>query len=168
MPEAIKGLDQLIKNMASLPDKLKGDAFVAGTRNAANVFAKAAKARCPYGKGIDTASQNRIKTKKKRIHLRDTIKTTRRYAKAGHIEYIVHAGKGLRYGHLVEFGSAPHTITSKHSGLYFSGRVIMSVRHRGSRAKPFMRPAFDNSTTQAIAKFGVATQKRIDKLRFKV
>ena len=168
MTEAIKGLNQLLKNMADLPDRLKGDAFIAGTRSAAAVIAREARRLVPVGRGQDTANTG-VKSKKKRIHLRDTIKVRKSYAKYGKINYQVHAGKGLRYAHLVEFGSAPHSIAPRlKKAMILLGRFSSSANHPGSKARPFMRPALDNKYRQAIDKFGQATDKAIKKLRFKL
>lgn len=59
--------------------------------------------------------------------------------------------------HLVEFGTAPHTIKGKH--------------HPGARPKPFMRPAFEQNKEQAVEifgrEFGPAVEKQAAKLAAK-
>jgi HK97 gp10 family phage protein len=48
------------------------------------------------------------------------------------------------HGHLIEYGTAPHTIKPVDAkGLSFLGGVYSGARHPGTAAQPFMRPAFD-------------------------
>lgn len=50
-----------------------------------------------------------------------------------------------KYGHLVEFGTAPHKIVPKNAkALLFKGLLRASVEHPGAQAKPFLRPAYDS------------------------
>lgn len=48
----------------------------------------------------------------------------------------------VRYAHLLEFGTAPH---------YQPGRGVV---HPGSRAKPFLTPAFHETKGEVVKRFG--------------
>lgn len=59
-------------------------------------------------------------------------------------------GVGASYGAGVEFGTKPHTITptNKKALAFVShgfGWIVKSVNHPGTRPKPFLTPAFENS-----------------------
>lgn len=60
-------------------------------------------------------------------------------------------GKRRSVAHLVEFGTAPH---------YQPGRGIM---HPGARAKPFLRPAFEDKKHEVIQTFGEEIWREIEK-----
>jgi HK97 gp10 family phage protein len=64
-------------------------------------------------------------------------------------------GKGRFYVHLVEFGSAPHTIKSKNKRVLSNGTEVFGkvVKHPGTAAKPFMRPALDENADAIIKHF---------------
>ena len=53
--------------------------------------------------------------------------------------------KKVHHGHLVEFGTKPHKIIIKLA----NGKTII-VNHPGSKAQPFMRPAFDGKGNEAV------------------
>lgn len=65
----------------------------------------------------------------------------------------------VRYAHLLEFGTAPH---------YQPGR---GVTHPGSRAEPFLTPAYDSTKEQVVKRFGdrigPEMEKRAAKIRTK-
>ena len=73
-------------------------------------------------------------------HLRMKIAT-----QVGNMEVTVHTSN-VKYARLVEEGTRPHIIRAKNKkALYWEGakHPIKSVRHPGSRAKPFLIPAFE-------------------------
>lgn len=62
-----------------------------------------------------------------------------------------------KYAHLVEFGTSAHIIRPKNrKALAFDGTVVKVVRHRGTAARPFLRPAFDHNKRKAI---GIVTAR---------
>lgn len=68
------------------------------------------------------------------------------------------------YGHLVEFGSKPHTIRAK------KGKAVMTpegpraqVQHPGTAPHPFMRPAYDEKSGEAVAVVGATARQLIEK-----
>ena len=73
-------------------------------------------------------------------HLRRNIAT-----QVGNMEVAVHTSN-IKYARGVEEGTRPHTIRAKNKkALYWKGvkHPVKSVRHPGSRAKPFLIPAFE-------------------------
>ena len=73
-------------------------------------------------------------------HLRRGITT-----KIGNMEVIVHTSN-IKYARGVEFGTRPHLIKPKNKkALYWKGasHPVKSVRHPGSKAKPYLIPAFE-------------------------
>ena len=76
----------------------------------------------------------------KTVHLRRGITTD-----VGNMEVTVHTSN-IKYARGVEEGTRPHTIRAKNKkALYWKGakHPVKSVRHPGSRAKPFLIPAFE-------------------------
>ena len=73
-------------------------------------------------------------------HLRRGITTD-----IGNMEVTVHTSN-IKYARGVEEGTRPHTIRAKNKkALYWKGakHPVKSVRHPGSKAKPFLIPAFE-------------------------
>ena len=73
-------------------------------------------------------------------HLRRGITTN-----VGNMEVTVHTSN-IKYARLVEEGTRPHTIRAKNKkALYWKGakHPVKSVRHPGSKAKPYLIPAFE-------------------------
>ena len=73
-------------------------------------------------------------------HLRRGITTN-----VGNMEATVHTSN-IKYARGVEEGTRPHIIRAKNKkALYWKGakHPVKSVRHPGSRAKPFLIPAFE-------------------------
>ena len=73
-------------------------------------------------------------------HLRRGITTN-----VGNMEATVHTSN-IKYARGVEYGTKPHVIKAKNKkALYWKGakHPVKSVRHPGSRAKPFLIPAFE-------------------------
>ena len=73
-------------------------------------------------------------------HLRRGITTD-----VGNMEVTVHTSN-IKYARGVEEGTRPHTIRAKNKkALYWKGakHPVKSFRHPGSRAKPFLIPAFE-------------------------
>lgn len=121
--------------------------------------------------------------------LRDSIRVTSGVKKAGRVFAHVVAG-GLKrgqawYAHLVEFGTRPHYILADRGsgrdprslntinrairkGMLKIGQVFRkAVVHPGAKAKPFMRPAFDNKAQAAVEAISEFIRARLEKFRAK-
>ena len=73
-------------------------------------------------------------------HLRRGITT-----KIGDMEVTVHTSN-IKYAPMVEYGTKAHIIKAKNKkALYWKGasHPVKSVRHPGSKAKPYLIPAFE-------------------------
>ena len=80
-------------------------------------------------------------------HLRRGITT-----KIGDMEVIVHTSN-IKYARGVEFGTRPHLIKPKNKkALYWKGakHPVKSVNHPGSKAKPYLIPAFESEKDNLI------------------
>ena len=82
-------------------------------------------------------------------HLRRSIST-----KMGDMEATIHTSN-LKYAPMVEFGTRPHIIRAKNKkALYWKGakHPVKKVNHPGSKAKPYLIPAFEKEKDQFLEK----------------
>ena len=160
----VVGLSELKRQMQALPAKVEGNIMRSALTAALKVIQKEALANVPQKSG---ALRNSIK-----------IKFDRKSAKRGFVQVDLTAGDSKAYyAHMVEYGTAsfytgkgstigkPYTIVSKNKGgsLIFGGQSYRSVTHKGSKPKPFMRPAVDSSTGQALKVMSEYIGKRLPK-----
>lgn len=150
----INGLSELYKQLQELPAKIESNVMRGALRSGAAVFKTEAQRLVP----VDTG------------RLRDSIRVSVRLRR-GRVEASIKAGgrtskKVVRkmdngrlrvvyenpwYAHLVEFGTASHTIKPKGKrGLWTGSGWSQKVDHPGARRQPFMRPAFDGRHQAAI------------------
>ncbi len=158
----VKGLKELEQTLKRLPDELAIKALASAAFAGAAVVRDEAKRLCP----VDSGNLRRsIRIKRKR--------SLRQNAAA--VIYQVGPGRSGKkdgkysvngyYGHLVEFGTAPHIIratkgkklelrpnarSSKGAAKRWINTYSDIVKHPGASARPFLRPAFDNSTDRVI------------------
>ena len=82
-------------------------------------------------------------------HLKRSIST-----KMGDMEATIHTSN-LKYAPMVEFGTRPHIIRAKNKkALYWKGAThpVKQVNHPGSKAKPYLIPAFEKEKDQFLEK----------------
>ena len=82
-------------------------------------------------------------------HLRRSISTN-----MGDMEATIHTSN-LKYAPMVEFGTRPHIIRAKNKkALYWKGAAhpVKQVNHPGSKAKPYLIPAFEKEKEQFLEK----------------
>lgn len=149
----IEGMAELHKLLQGLPAKVEGNVMRGALRAGQKVFMEAAKAAVPVDKGA----------------LRDSIKISFRARSQKHGVVRMHlqaGGKTAWYAHIIEYGTAsyytgkgrtvgkPYTIKpkegSKVGALFFGGVMREAVQHPGIKPRPFMRPAVDGYSQQAI------------------
>lgn len=147
----IKGGRELAKALQELPIKIEKNIMRSALRAGANVIKNEAKANVPVDSG-DLKSSIKVSTNSRR----------------GNVTAKVRAGnKKVWYTHFVEFGTAARIIkpkgriTAKKGKLKFNDVYVDLVNHPGSRAKPFMRPAFDSKSNEAIVATGKKIKKRL-------
>lgn len=164
----IIGLKQLTDNLKKIGKVAEGDAAITMTRAGAGVFKKAAKEKVP----VDTG-----KLKKNII--------VKQISKAPHILYVTtirpykkgkgeKKGTGVRYAHLVEFGTKTHPEPKKGKKakgpmlIAKGGKLFWNVHHPGVEPHPFMRPAFDENVERALARMSKVYDRRIQKWQTKI
>ena len=143
----IKGGQELFAMLQTLPVKLEKNILRGAMRAGAKVIATEAKNNAPVKSG-ELLGSIKIGTKSKKGQVIASVKV---------------GNKKVWYSHFIEFGTAAHTITAKKGALSFGGFVGKSVEHTGIRAKPFMRPALDAKSNQAIQEAGNYIAKRLTK-----
>ena len=88
-------------------------------------------------------------------HLRRSIST-----KIGDMEATIHTSN-LKYAPMVEFGTRPHIIRAKNKkALYWKGAThpVKQVNHPGSKAKPYLIPAFEKEVPYFVEKLKEAVE----------
>jgi HK97 gp10 family phage protein len=142
----IKGGKELQEFLNTLPAKIERNIMRAALRAGAKVIADEAKLNVPVKDG-DLRASIRVSTR----------------AKRGQVTASVKAGSQKAwYWRFVEFGTAAHTIQSSiGSSLFFNGGAYKSVNHPGARAMPFMRPALDGKSNDAVIAVGRKIRERL-------
>ena len=158
----VDGLAALEKALNELPQKIER-----------NIVRSALRAGL---KGIRAEAQARVPVKSG--ELRNSIRVTAKLVKGQPVAAVVAGNKKAWYGHFVEFGTGgnyegtgksvggPYVIKAKNKKSLFlqgGGHPIKSVTHPGSRAQPFMRPAFDAGYRAAIDAFAGKVRQRLTK-----
>jgi HK97 gp10 family phage protein len=118
--------------LRELPDEIKNDVRKVVKNSAFNIERNA-------------KSSASVKTG----HLKRSIST-----KMGDMEAIIHTSN-LKYAPMVEFGTRPHIIRAKNKkALYWKGasHPVKQVSHPGSKAKPYLIPAFEKEKDQFLEK----------------
>lgn len=163
----VQGLKELHAMLQELPVRIERNIMRGAIRAGANVFRDAARQAAPVDDG----------------DLKRSIKTSSPNVKKGNV--VVNVGTDVFYARMVEFGTAtyytgngktvggpykiPKRLKSGNIGkrtkkaLKFGNVIVNSVTHPGIKPKPFMRPAFDNSSSAAVAKFAEYVAARLDK-----
>ena len=118
--------------LRELPDEIKNDVRKVVKNSAFNIERNA-------------KSSASVKTG----HLRRSIST-----KMGDMEATIHTSN-LKYAPMVEFGTRPHIIRAKNKkALYWKGAThpVKQVNHPGSKAKPYLIPAFEKEIPYFVEK----------------
>jgi HK97 gp10 family phage protein len=132
----VSGLSELDEFLKLLPARVEGNVLRGGLRAGAKVMAEQARTYVPVRSGA----------------LRKSIRYSVRL-KNGTVVATIRAGSvKAYYAQIVEFGSAQHFIRPKNKdALLVSGKPVATVNHPGSKQTPYMRPAFDHASDDAIA-----------------
>ena len=147
----IEGLDVLQKVLELLPARIEANIMRGAVRAGSKVLADSAKSRAPVDSG-DLKKSIRVSTRSRR----------------GQVSASVRAGdKRAFYAHMVEYGTAsfytgdgksvggPYKISptktqTPKQAVSFDTTARASVTHPGIRPQPFMRPALDNDSQNAV------------------
>ena len=120
-------IDKFVIDLKDTSENIRSDVQKVLKKSGFNIEAKAK---------LNVTNNGSVKTG----HLRRGITTD-----IGNMEVTVHTSN-IKYARGVEEGTRPHTIRAKNKkALYWKGakHPVKSVRHPGSRAKPFLIPAFE-------------------------
>jgi HK97 gp10 family phage protein len=157
----MSGLDVLDKAVKKLSDKVQKQVLNKAARAGARVVQKRAKSLAPVKSG---ALRRAIRVV--------TLKMPKGQAKAA---VTIKSGKGEKreafYAHFVEFGTRKHAIgrgsvkTQTRTGRPGQQRGAI---HPGTTAKPFMRPAFDETEREQLDAIGDTLAKEIIKAHDKI
>lgn len=145
--ESIVGGRELDRLLQTLPVKMERNILRGALRSGAVVIRDEIKQRAPVDSGA----------------LRDSIRITTRYRK-GTVSASAKVGsREAWYAHLVEFGTRPHVILPRRQGgaLQFGGVQTRLVDHPGTTGRPFVRPAGDVATPEALQAVTKYVRKRL-------
>ena len=120
-------IDKFVIDLKDTSENIRSDVQKVLKKSGFNIEAKAK---------LNSTNNGSVKTG----HLRRGITTD-----VGNMEVTVHTSN-IKYARGVEEGTRPHVIRAKNKkALYWKGakHPVKSVRHPGSRAKPFLIPAFE-------------------------
>jgi HK97 gp10 family phage protein len=142
----VTGLKQMSERLRKLPLEIQKDGMKTALRAGADVIADEARRLVPIKRGKLYRS------------IRESVKTD---VDVSESEATIGAGKGAAHAHLVEFGTQPHTITTKAKRILAAlapGALTakafqvfgVKVQHPGARRRPFMRPAYDTKKEEAL------------------
>jgi len=157
----VRGIAELRAALAELGDGIERRVLSRASKKAAAQCLAVAKWLAPRGGGGKENSAG-----SKIGHMADSLKVVETKTKAGEIKQEIGSYTHSGLLHLVEFGTAPHDIQIPVGrggrGFGNSGRLVQAyrtVKHPGSPAKPFLRPAIDNGGESAVAVFADEIEK---------
>lgn len=156
----VEGLDRLQRKLTRIiPDKAKAAARRALEQSADEMVAMM-KRLVPVDSG-DLRDSIGWTWGKKPIYSQAIAKV--KSAGSGDMVITIYAGNyGVRYAHLVEFGSARHIIKAKRAkALGKDGRLGIEVHHPGGKAQPFFFPSYRALRRSARARVSRAISKAI-------
>jgi HK97 gp10 family phage protein len=164
----ILGLKELEAALRVFPVKFEKAVMRGAVRAGTNVFLKRAKSMVPVDSG-DLRKSLRVSSAKAPRGLVKARLTAGGSRKKG--------GKSVYYANMIEFGTGafysgtgtkgkrkPYKISTKtKKGLTVGDGVRGEVMHPGIKPQPFMRPAFDGGTSEAIQAMADYIKGRITK-----
>jgi HK97 gp10 family phage protein len=131
----VSGFKELESNLKALPLRLARNVVARATYAGAVVVRDAARKNAP------------VKTGK----LKKSIRIKKRRSRRGSTEIVYAVSPQVFYGHMVEKGTPPHVIKAKFKkAMGKDGKFGLIVKHKGAKAKPFLRPAFDDNIPRII------------------
>lgn len=143
----ITGLDELERNLKDFPLRIAKNIVARTVYAGAAIVRNEARAICPVRTGA----------------LRRSIRIRRRRTERGSFQVIYSIGPGLWYGKLVEYGTKAHRIKPRFMKAIKIGEVLGKwADHPGATPKPYLRPAFDKSTSKIIEAMRAKLRAGID------
>ena len=145
----VKGLAELQKMLGTIAPRIQKNIMRGALRAGMQVIRKEAQSNIHSVSGL----------------LASGLKVSTRVTGGRVISKLKATGKHAPIAHLVEYGTAAHSIDAKiKRGLSFGGGVVRkSVNHPGARPAPFMRPALDSQHRAAVVAVGSYVKQRLTK-----
>ena len=149
----VDGLKELEDALVALGKKAAGRAMRRALNNSTAPIKRAAK------RGVD--SERVKKSIKSKVYLGKGAKSSVATVHVGVL------GKDAWIGNFIEGGTKAHDIPAKRRKggkvrrVAFGGKVFGRVHHPGVKAKPFMKPAWDNNYRGAVKILRVRLRERI-------
>lgn len=161
----VKGLKELQGFLSTFPVKIESNIMRGALRAGANVMLKIAREKCPEG---EPSKEGIAKWGHRKGLLKKSIRVSVSM-KRGKITAEVKAGGKLKSGALIYYASFLEKGTKAHVIKAGPGKRFpwggREVKHPGSKAKPFMRPAFDAGNVQALEATRAYIEKRIQQIQ---
>jgi Bacteriophage HK97-gp10, putative tail-component len=145
--QTFPSLESMQRKLGALSNAARDQGRLRGAQRAADLIADQARRNVPRS----------TNDRPGHVHLADTI-GTRLYQ---HDATVTRIGVGTDdpRGEMLEKGTAPHEIVARNAGaLYWPGarHPVKRVRHPGTRARPWLVPAYEDARDAAGAAFGAA------------
>lgn len=155
MESQVLGMDELLKNLKTLPDKVQKRILAGAVRAGAKPIIKEAKSLVPTEDGNlkKSIGVTKFKTRKKTlVWFQVSPRTDGKY-------------DGW-YGHFVEYGTyaeLDHPMVRQRTGKLGQRRAKIVASGFGLKPRPFLRPAFEKEGENSIKAVKEYIAKRLDK-----
>lgn len=160
----IEGAERIKKALKELPEKLRRKVLGQAMHEGAKIIRDEARARAPSGSGSRRGGKPKSQVPKS---LRQTIRVSVRSKRDAVTAKVVAGDRrhGVFYAGFVERGTEPHVIKARRGRLFLgTANFPVRVKHPGTQAKPFMRPAIEASSGRAIDAVAAGIRKRLAEL----
>jgi HK97 gp10 family phage protein len=157
----VEGLKELEAALKTLEAELQVKGIRAGLRAGGVVFRDAMKALVSRSSGTRALD---LAQGKQRRHLADDLRVRTSFSGGVPTARIGPGSKTRHIANWLEFGTAPHVIKARRAKeLFFpgSGHPITEVHHPGTAPHPFIRPAFDTQSGNALGAFKTVVARQI-------
>ena len=140
----LEGLEEAFRNLAEFPRNLQGPMLRAAVRAASTPMLQRARMLCPVG---DTGLLRKSLGRRFKTYRKNGVVAVYMGPRRG-FKTIINgrAVNPTNYAHLVEYGTSQHFLGKK-------GSKETGLLHPGARARPFLRPAFDQTKGIAVEMF---------------
>lgn len=169
----VKGMDELLKNLKTLPDKVQKRILVGAVRAGAKPIIKEAKSRVPVKSGLlkESIGVTRFKTRKKSLVWYEISPRVQKFKLKAED---TNTGKNVvltlkndpYYARFIEFGTyahLDHSMVKTRTGKLGKRRAEIVAKGFGIKPHPFMRPAFEKEGENSIKFVRDYMRKRLDK-----
>lgn len=143
----LRGFDEMVSALRALPAHVERRAVIDALRAGARVLQRRAK--------------RNVRKHSRQLEQSIVVRTR------GRNRVVVMVKRpGSYYAHLIEFGTAPHTIRVREAKALRigTGWSTREVEHPGARPYPFMRPALDEGTPEALEAMRVKLGKNVERI----